>query len=105
MMADEHPAASPERQTSNMTFLRGIRGRNVNTFRRARPASYRHAADLCCRSDIGFQKSRRYGQRVRLVVEAVAGIVDRKKFLGIHFKPEQIIDRVRILGSIEPVHS
>ncbi len=65
--------------------------------------AHRQAAHFARRRQVRFQQRRRHPQNFRDVVEPVALVVGRQQRRHVHLQPQQIADRVRVLGAIQPM--
>jgi hypothetical protein len=61
-------------------------------------------ADVAGRAEVLVEVGRRYLEHVRDVVESVAREVGRQHRARVDFHAEQIADRGRVLGAIQPMH-
>ena len=96
-------AARAERQPVHVLLLRPIRrhhhGRRP---RKAHRTPHGQPADLLRRRDVALQQGRRQARQAH-VVEAVVRIVFRQQRRHIDVQPQQIPDRVLVLGPIQPL--
>ncbi len=99
---DADAAASAQRQTLDVAFLREIR-RDVNHgAERARiHVTDGERRDFARGDQVLIEEGRRYTQRVGDVIEAVAFVIGRKIVGGIDLDPEQIANGVGVFVAIQ----
>jgi hypothetical protein len=106
-VTDRQAAARPERQILVHPFILGQHLRRLVGLehRDQSRVADRKPADLPSRRHVPLDERRRYGQHTRDVVEALSvGIVRREERARIDLQPQQIADRVDVLGAIQPMH-
>jgi len=91
-----HPRVLPH---SLRNFVRSRCERRPN-----RPISDSETADPACRHHVAFEQRGRDRQRSSDVVESRKRLIGGKEGLGVDLQVEQLSDRVRILGPIQPMN-
>ena len=101
----QHAAARAERQPFDVLVLRKI-GPNAIGGRRRRDVHVAHGlpADVPGSRQIALHQRRRHAQDVGDVVEAAALVVGGQQSGRIHVQSQQVVDRIGILGAIQPMH-
>ena len=95
-------AHGAERQAVEMQPLRVIAGNGVG-FRADRDSRIadRERADAVRGREVALEQRRRDDEHVRVVVEAVRGVVGRQQRRHVDVETEQLANRVRVLGAIQ----
>jgi hypothetical protein len=105
-MIDDHPAARAVGRTLDMIpgMLRDVGGVGVGVVDRARGAvAHRHPRDIARGVQIGFEERRRQRLLVGDVVKVRALGVERQPFTRVDLEVEQLMNRVGVLGPVEPL--
>src|SRR5262249_27362773 len=101
---DAQPATGAERESFGVAGLRSVAPGAVGDGRRPDcDVPDGQSADLAGRGQIVLEQRRRYAKDVSVVVEPAARIVGRQERRRIDVESEDVANRVRILGAIEPV--
>jgi hypothetical protein len=103
-VANQHPAASAERQPVDVTILRQAWRRRERQLRR------RHGlvadgkpADLERRRDVPLNERRRHGERFGEVIEALTRSIGRQQHVDVDIERQQIADGVGVLRAVQSV--
>ena len=104
VVRDGDAAARAERRAGDVPHLReGLRD-DVGVYRRRGVrVAHRHPCDPAGGGQVALQQGRRDGQDVRHVVVALAHVVRRQERRRVDVETEQVADRVRVLGPVQPV--
>ncbi len=105
LVLDQHAAARAERQPFDVTVLRGVVRRVEHGQRRRGLGADGQTADLAGRRQVRLHQRGRRRQRAGHVVEPVARIVGRQERRGVDVQREQVADRVRVFGAVQPVQA
>ena len=103
-MLDQQSAARAERQTVDVRALIGAARRTVDGAGRSRRRiPNRPRAHDARRRDVLVEERRRHLQHAGHVVEAIGFVVLGKEGAGVDAQREQFLDRVGVLGAIQPM--
>src|SRR5262249_30913982 len=101
---DQHAAASPQRQTFDVTLLRKSTWRVVGHLaRNQRAVADCAAADLHCGGNVALNERGRCSECIGDVVKTFRRIVRRQQGRNVHIEPKQVSDNVRIFRPIQPM--
>ena len=99
-----HAAKRAQREALEVLVLRQVLADRVRVAANADAGiADRDRADLPRGGEIRLQQRRRTAKRVGHVVESIRGIIRRKEQRDVDVESQQIPDRVRVLGPVEPV--